>query len=69
MADNLALAFTDANYAIVVQKGLIRQRRLPSQPGDTNLRIVVRDVGSGSLGSLTIPFSKIEAPPQKPTPE
>ena len=55
----MSLAFTDANYAKVAQDGLIRQRRFPRQPGATNLRIVVRDVASGSVGSLTIPFNQI----------
>jgi hypothetical protein len=57
--DNLALALTDATYAKVVKEGIIRQRRFPREPGAVNLRIVVRDVGSGSLGSLTVAFSQI----------
>jgi hypothetical protein len=61
--DNLALALTDATYAKVVKDGIIRQRRFPREPGAVNLRIVVRDVGSGSLGSLTVPFSQIAGPP------
>lgn len=60
VTDNLSLALTDANYAKVVKEGLVRQRRLPRQPGAINLRIVVRDVASGSIGSLTIPFSQID---------
>ena len=59
VTDTMSLAFTDANYAKVAQDGLIRQRRFPRQPGATSLRIVVRDVGSGSVGSLTIPFNQI----------
>lgn len=62
VTDNLSLAFTDANYAKVVKDGLIRQRRFARQPGAVNLRIVVRDVASGSIGSLTIPFSHIANP-------
>ena len=59
VTDTMSLAFTDANYAKVAQDGLIRQRRFPRQPGAVSLRIVVRDVGSGSVGSLTIPFNQI----------
>ena len=64
IADTLTLAFTDANFAKLGQQGLMRQRRLPRQPGASTLRIVVRDVGSGAMGSITIPFSQIpgEAP-------
>jgi VWFA-related protein len=69
VADTLTLAFTDANYAGVVKRGLFRQRRFLRQPGAINLRIVVRDVASGSMGSLTVPYSQIPAtPPEKPAP-
>jgi VWFA-related protein len=61
VSDTLSLALTDASYAKVVKDGLIRERRLPRQPGATNLRIVVRDVASGSIGSLTVPFSQVPA--------
>jgi VWFA-related protein len=59
VADNLSLALTDANYAKIAKDGLLRQRRFPRQPGAVTLRIVARDAGSGSIGSLTIPFSQI----------
>ena len=64
IADTLTLAFTDANFAKLGQQGLMRQRRFPRQPGASTLRIVVRDVSSGAMGSITIPFSQIasEAP-------
>ena len=63
VTDNLSLALSDASYAKVVKEGLIRQRRFARQPGAINLRIVVRDVASGSIGSLTIPFSQVAVPP------
>ena len=66
VTDTLSLAFTDANYAKLAKDGLIRQRRFLRQPGATNLRIVVHDVGSGSIGSLTIPFSQVSAQPKLP---
>ena len=66
VTDNLSLAFTDASYAKVVKEGLIRQRRFARQPGAINLRIVVRDVASGSIGSVTIPFNQISAPDFNP---
>jgi VWFA-related protein len=65
VTDNLSLALTDTSYAKVVKEGLIRQRRFLRQPGAINLRIVVRDVSSGSVGSLTIPFSQVPAQPAK----
>jgi hypothetical protein len=68
ITDTLTLAFTDANYAKLGQQGLMRERRLPRQPGASTLRIVVRDVGSGAMGSLTIPFSQIPGQPGPSTP-
>jgi VWFA-related protein len=61
IADTVILALTDANYATAVKQGLIRERRFPRQPGAISLRIVVRSVVSGSVGSLTIPFKEITA--------
>jgi VWFA-related protein len=69
ITDTLSLALTDANYATIMKDGFIRQRRFPRQPGATNLRIVVRDVASGSIGSLTIPFSQVPAQPEKLAPK
>jgi len=62
VADNLSLALTDATYALSARDGLIRQQRIPRQPNATQMRIVVRDVGTGSVGSVTIPFSQISGP-------
>jgi VWFA-related protein len=63
VTDTMELAFTDANYAKLEQEGLMRGRRVPRKPGAFTLRIVVRDVGSGATGSLTIPLSQIAAEP------
>jgi VWFA-related protein len=59
ITDRLSLALTDATYADIVARGIIRQRRVPRQPGAVSLRIVVRDADTGSTGSLTIPFSRV----------
>jgi len=67
-SDSLSLALTDANYAKIEKDGLIRQRRIPRQPAATSVRIVVRDATTGSVGSLTIPFSQIQAPQEKLAP-
>ena len=60
ITDRMSLALTDATYADVVKRGLIRQRRFPRQPGAATLRIVVRDADTGATGSVTVPFSLIE---------
>ena len=59
LTDRLSLALTDATYADVVKRGIIRQQRFPRQPGAVNLRIVVRDADTGSTGSVTVPFDRI----------
>ncbi len=59
VTDRISLALADPTYADVVQHGIIRQRRLPRQPGAASLRIVVRDADTGATGSLTIPFSQV----------
>jgi len=66
VTDNLSLALTDATYAKAAKDGFIRQHRIPRQPGATNMRVVVRDVGTGSVGSVTIPFSQIAGSVQEP---
>ena len=63
VTDTLTLALTDANYNKAMKDGLIRQQRIPRQPAATTMRIVVRDVGTGSVGSLTIPFTQIAESP------
>jgi hypothetical protein len=62
--DRLTMALDEATYAKLLKDGFIRQHRLPREPGATSLRIVVRDAGVGATGSLTIPFSQIDAPPK-----
>ena len=69
VSESWSLALTDANYAKIAKDGLIRQRRIPRQPAATIVRIVVRDATTGSVGSLTIPFSQIQAPTDKLAPK
>jgi hypothetical protein len=69
LSDSLSLGLTDADYAKIAKDGLIRQRRILRQPAATTIRIVVRDATTGSVGSLTIPFSRIESPQEQPPPK
>ena len=64
--DRISLVLEDGNYARIQQQGFIRHIRLPRRPGAVSLRIIARDVRSGSMGSLTVPFSAIPAPPKRP---
>ena len=65
--DNLSLAFSEENYRKLMQQGLIHQHRSPRSAGATTLDIVVRDAGTGAVGSITVPFEKI--PTDKSTPK
>ena len=56
---HLSLALSDADYAKVLKEDVVLTRRVARSPGAVTLRIVVRDVASGSVGSLTVPFSQI----------
>ncbi len=60
ITDRLSLALTEATYADVVRRGIIRQQRFPRQAGSVSLRVVARDADTGSTGSVTVPFSQIE---------
>jgi hypothetical protein len=60
VSDTITLNLTDATYKEALQKGFIYRKIFPKAPKATNLRIVVRDTPSGSVGSLTIPFKSIE---------
>jgi VWFA-related protein len=63
ISDDISLALTDATYAKAARDGLVRQHQIPRQPGATNMRIVVRDVATGAVGTLTIPFNRITDQP------
>jgi len=59
IGDTLSLALSESTYAKVMKEGLIVARYFLRRPGAVRLLIVVRDVASGSIGSLSIPFSQI----------
>jgi len=51
--------FSPREYEFLAKVGLILQRRLSIDPASAELRVLVRDTGSGSLGSVTIPVQKL----------
>ena len=55
----LNLNLVRETYDEIMKKGLGLTRTLPLAPGAAQLRVVVRDVSSGSIGSLTIPLTKL----------
>lgn len=47
--------FDHREYVSLAQTGLVLQRRLSINPNSAEIRVLVRDAGSGALGSVTIP--------------
>ena len=54
--DRLDLNLTEANYQKLMKEGLVYKKTLKTEAKASQLRVVVRDSASGSLGSVTIPF-------------
>jgi hypothetical protein len=43
----------------LMKTGLLYRRKLDTKPGAATLRVVVRDAGSGLVGSIGVPLSKV----------
>ncbi len=50
--------FEQKEYDSLAKSGLILQRRLGIDPASVDIRVLVRDAGSGALGSVTFPVKK-----------
>ncbi len=59
ISDSLDLNFTKESYLKIMKTGIIYRRQFPRQAKSVNLRIAVRDAGTGSIGSLSVPFSQV----------
>lgn len=55
-------------YEEIMQKGLIFSERVTVNNGAAEMRLVVRDIGSGAIGSVNIPLSGLFAPNTPPAP-
>ena len=51
--------FSQQEYESLSKTGLVLQRRLTIDPSSTEIRVLTRDEGSGSVGSVTVPLSKV----------
>jgi VWFA-related protein len=64
---HLELNFEQKQYEFLCKAGMVLQRSVTVQPQSDEIRVVVRDLGSGSVGSVTIPvkafFSGAPSPP------
>jgi VWFA-related protein len=52
---HLELNFEQKQYEFLCKAGMVLQRSVSVQPQSDEIRVVVRDLGSGSVGSVTIP--------------
>jgi VWFA-related protein len=71
IADSVDLNVTKDNYVKILKKGIIYSRGFAREPKATALRIIVRDAGTGSTGSLSVPYkdvvkTAVNAAPAKP---
>jgi VWFA-related protein len=59
-ADTLSLNLKPETYAKVMKDGLVYQKTFPKESSASNLRLVVRDTGTGAIGSVTVPYKEIQ---------
>ncbi len=52
---HLGINFEQKQYEFLCKAGMVLQRQVNVLPGSDEIRIIVRDLGSGSVGSVTIP--------------
>ena len=56
----MELQLLQANYEKVSKEGLIFKKTIEMAPQASQLRVVVRDAASGTVGTVTIPFREIK---------
>jgi VWFA-related protein len=59
-SDTVSLALKPETYAQIEKTGLLFRKIIPRIPQATQLRIIVRDESSGTLGSVTVPYSQLK---------
>jgi VWFA-related protein len=57
--NTVELALDEKRYSEASQRGLIYQIHFVRETAANNLRIIVRDLASGAIGTLTVPFSQV----------
>ena len=57
--DKIELNLSKPNYDKILKEGLVYSKSLDLQPKANQLRVIVRDSASGTLGSITVPFRDI----------
>jgi VWFA-related protein len=62
----LGLNFDPRQYESLAKTGIIFESHLTMQPQTSEIRVVVRDAGSGAMGSVTLPAASFELLPANP---
>jgi VWFA-related protein len=55
--DTMTLALTKENFAKIMKEGITTMKQLELPPNSYQLRVVMRDQKSGTIGSVTIPLN------------
>ena len=58
--DTLTMALKEDSYQKILKDGLVYHQYVPKEAMATQLRIVVRDASSGTIGSVTVPFKQLK---------
>lgn len=58
-SQQISMHLTKERYDLLMKNGLIWERDLPIVAGVAQLRLVARDNGSGSVGSVSVPVDKL----------
>jgi len=58
----LGLSFEPKQYEFLAKAGIIFESHLTMQAETSEIRVVIRDAGSGAMGSVTMPVKSF-APP------
>jgi VWFA-related protein len=65
---HLEINFEPKQYEFLCKAGMILQRHVAVSPDSEEIRVVVRDLLSGSVGSVTIPLQSFFPAPASPAP-
>jgi len=59
ISDTVELNLKPETYQAMMQKGFLYRKEFARRPGASRVRVVVRDLGTGAIGSVTMPYKEI----------
>jgi hypothetical protein len=65
-SDRTEQPFSDKEYASIAAHAVPHAVQFPTAPNISRIRLVVRDSGTGQMGSLNIPLTPASTPPAQP---